>query len=77
MATIPKAGGLNLSEADQKQIEESVNNIRRVLRSNNRDIKSIIGLVTSADVAKTKDSVEVRFAEESTINVQMNMIAFD
>lgn len=68
---------LNLSEAEQKIIQDSVASIRKVLRGKNRDIKSIIGLVTTADVDKTKAAVEVRFAEESVLNVQMNMVAFD
>jgi hypothetical protein len=77
MATNNPSGQLDLDESEQKVIEESVNTIRKVLRAKNRDIKSIIGLVTSAQIADTKEAVEVRFAEESVLNVQMNMVAFD
>jgi hypothetical protein len=34
---------LNLSEAEQKIIQDSVTSIRKVFRAKNRDIKSIIG----------------------------------
>jgi hypothetical protein len=68
---------LDLSADEQKIIEDSVNSIRKVLRSKNRDIKSLIGMVTSEDVDRTERAVEVRFAEENVLNVQMNMVAFD
>ena len=68
---------LELSPDEQKIIEDSVNSIRKVLRSKNRDIKSLIGMVTSEDVDATEKAVEVRFAEENVLNVQMNMVAFD
>ena len=68
---------LDLSADEQKIIEDSVKSIRRVLRSKNRDIKSLIGMVTSEDIDKTEKAVEVRFAEENVLNVQMNMVAFD
>jgi hypothetical protein len=70
-------GHLDLSPDEQKIIEDSVKSIRQVLRSKNRDIKSLIGMVTTADIADTKKAVEVRFAEENVLNVQMNMVAFD
>ncbi|MBB4236228.1 hypothetical protein [Rhizobium esperanzae] len=68
---------IDLSPDEQKIIEESVASIRKVLRSKNKDIKSLIGMVTSEDVGKTAKAVEVRFAEENVLNVQMNMVAFD
>lgn len=68
---------LDLSADEQKIIEDSVKAIRGVLRSKNRDIKSLIGMVTSEDIDKTEKAVEVRFAEENVLNVQMNMVAFD
>jgi hypothetical protein len=48
-----------------------------VFHSRNLDVTSIIGLVTKAEVKDTKRAVEVRFAEENVLNVQMNMVAFD
>jgi hypothetical protein len=68
---------LNLNEDEKKTIEKSVNSIRKVFHSRNLDVKSIIGLVTKAEVKDTKKAVEVRFAEENVLNVQMNMVAFD
>jgi hypothetical protein len=68
---------LNLSPDEQKIIEDSVKSIRQVLRSKNRDIKSLIGMVTSDEIDNTERAVEVRFAEENVLNVQMNMVAFD
>jgi hypothetical protein len=68
---------LELSTDEQKIIEDSVRSIRKVLRSKNRDIKSLIGMVTSEDIEDTEKAVEVRFAEENVLNVQMNMVAFD
>jgi hypothetical protein len=68
---------LDLTADEQKIIEDSVKSIRKVLRSKNRDIKSLIGMVTSEDVGNTEKAVEVRFAEENVLNVQMNMVAFD
>jgi hypothetical protein len=70
-------GTLDLNEEEKKIIKKSVDSIRKVFRTKNRDIKSIIGLVTKSDVQDTKAAVEVRFAEENVLNVQMNMVAFD
>jgi hypothetical protein len=70
-------GQLDLNESEQKIIKDSVDSIRKVLRTKNRDIRSIIGLVTSGEIADTKAAVEVRFLEEHALNVQMNMVAFD
>ena len=68
---------LNFDEEEQKIIEDSVRSIRRVLRRRNFDIKSIVGLVTSQEIADTESAVEVRFSEENVLNVVMNMVAFD
>jgi hypothetical protein len=77
MAEKKQSDTLDLNEDEKKIIAKSVDSIRNVLRTKNRDIKSIIGLVTKSDVQATKAAVEVRFAEENVLNVQMNMVAFD
>lgn len=68
---------VQLSDAEQKEIEKSVAAIRKVFRAHGADIKSLVGTVTDQDVKNTQSAVEVRFAEESVLNVQMNMVAFD
>jgi len=77
MAEKKQSDTLDLNEDEKKIIAKSVDSIRNVLRTKNRDIKTIIGLVTKSDVQATKAAVEVRFAEENVLNVQMNMVAFD
>jgi hypothetical protein len=77
MAEKKQSDTLDLNEDEKNIIAKSVDSIRNVLRTKNRDIKSIIGLVTKSDVQATKAAVEVRFAEENVLNVQMNMVAFD
>ena len=68
---------IDFSEADDKQIKASVAAIRRVPRKHDADITSIVGLVTADEIKETESAVEVRFSEESVLNVQMNMVAFD
>ena len=68
---------LDFNEQEKKAIKKGVDSISKVFRKRNMDIKSIIGLVKKSDVRKTKAAVEVRFAEEDVLNVQMNMVAFD
>ena len=77
MANTKQSDTLDLTENEKKIIKKSVDSISKVFRKKNRNIKSIIGLVAQSDVKKTKAAVEVRFAEENVLNVQMNMVAFD
>lgn len=68
---------LELNAEEQKVIEESIGQIRKVLRSKNADITKVLGMVTMDDVKSTKRAVEVRFQEDVDLSVQMNMVAFD
>jgi 3-deoxy-D-arabino-heptulosonate 7-phosphate (DAHP) synthase len=77
MAREPEAEPLNLTEKEKKTIKKSVDSISKIFQKRDRNIKSIIGLVSKSDVKATKKAVEVRFAEENVLNVQMNMVAFD
>jgi hypothetical protein len=77
MAKETESDPLNLSEKEKQIIKKSVDSISKVFQKRDRSIKSIIGLVSKSDVKATKKAVEVRFAEENVLNVQMNMVAFD
>jgi hypothetical protein len=70
-------GPLDFTPEEQAIIDESLAKIRDVLKSRNISIKNVIGLATATDEENTKTAVEVRFAEETVLNVQMNMVAFD
>lgn len=68
---------IDLSDTEQKAIENSVAEIRKILKSKNADLTGIVGTVSLDSVRATQDAVEVRFQEDSDLMVQMNMVAFD
>lgn len=68
---------IELSDNEQKAIESSVEEIRKILKSKNADLTGIVGTVSLDSVKATKEAVEVRFQEDSDLVVQMNMVAFD
>ena len=68
---------IDLNDEEQKAIEESVSEIRRILKKKNADLTAIVGMVSLDEVKSTKRAVEVRFQEDTDLMVQMNMVAFD
>ena len=68
---------LHLTKEEQAIVSSSMDSIRAVLKRRNIHIKNIIGLVTKSEKERTARQVEIRFAEKTVVNVQMNMIAFD
>lgn len=72
--TYPK---LDLTPDETETITESFDKIREVLKRRNIDIQNVIGLVTTDQIERTREQVEIRFAEKTTMNVVMNMVAFD
>ena len=67
--------GIQLTPAEQREIDKGFETIRTVMKKKNIDISNVIGLVTSEQIAATSGQVKVKFAEET--GAQMNMIAFD
>jgi len=70
-----KSPNVKLSAAEQREVQESFDAIRSVMKKKNINIANIIGLVTTDQVRATSSQVKVKFAEETV--AQMNMIAFD
>ncbi len=68
---------IELDEKEQKAIESSVMEIRKILKKRNADLTGIVGTVSLEKVKSTKDAIEVRFEEDVDLMVQMNMVAFD
>ncbi len=66
---------LHLSAEDTAEITRSFNAIQKVLAKQDVNIEHVIGLVTTDEVSKAARQVAIKFAEETT--AQMNMISFD
>lgn len=66
---------IKLTSAERREVAKGFEAIRDVMKKKNIDIANVIGLVTSEQVSATSKQVKIKFAEETT--AQMNMIAFD
>lgn len=73
---MPKsAPKVRLSASDKAEIDAAFKTIETVLARKNVNIAKVIGLISADEVASAKKQVTIKFAEETT--AQMNMIAFD
>jgi hypothetical protein len=70
-----RAPAFELTPEEQREVDESFQAIRRLMKRKDIDIANVIGLVTAEELESTSEQVRVKFAEETV--AQMNMIAFD